>query len=113
MKSILVTFLLLIASMAFGQSIVSGSIGMQAPFTNTVVMPDHAEHASQHAMGTEQNLYGSHLTTLAQGERPLWEFGDNKNERPLGDIAREYRAVSLYDLLHPDASKKAVITLEK
>jgi hypothetical protein len=52
---------------------------------------DHVQHATEHAMGQESSLLGSSAYTYAQGERPLWEFGTDKHETPLGDVARAFR----------------------
>ncbi len=92
MKStILIAFLLLIASMAFGQNMGGMSGGMQAPYTNTYVMPEHPEHASQHSMATEQSLLGNSPVSSAHGERPLSDFGLVTPEVSLGAVARAYR----------------------
>lgn len=80
--------MLLLCSAAHAQV---ASSGQQAPYTNTVVMPDHAAHATQTEMRAEQSLLGSNGVTTAHGERPLWEFADNTPVKPLGDVAREYR----------------------
>jgi hypothetical protein len=102
MKTTFAVLFMLCAASAFGQ----GSISAQ-PVVYTV--PDHAEHAAPHDMGSEQSLLGGsgQAVTFAQGERPLWEFGPVKPpEPPLGDIARAYRKEKL-------TAKKAEIILEK
>ncbi len=94
---------------AQGQSVAGGGGSIQAPYSNTVVMPDHAAHATQHDMATEQTLLGNNAVTEAHGERPLWDFPDDRvPEKPLGTVAREYR-----EGLNYTNRKKAVITLEK
>ncbi|MFZ0774831.1 MAG: hypothetical protein WCA49_14380 [Candidatus Sulfotelmatobacter sp.] len=87
MKTTIIALCFLCASAAFAQS---------APVltNNPQVMQfqEHVSHASQHAMGQELTLLGSSSPyTYAQGERPLWEFGSDKQEIPLGDVARAYR----------------------
>ncbi|MGA7401018.1 MAG: hypothetical protein WCC99_02750 [Candidatus Sulfotelmatobacter sp.] len=88
MKTLIVAFCLLSATAAFGQiaSVLSNN-------PQPTVVPDHPQHATEHAMATETSLFGtSSAYTYAQGERPVWEFGSSgKQEVPLGDIARAYR----------------------
>jgi hypothetical protein len=103
-----VAIVICFASLGHAQSLAGAGSGQQAPTSNTYVMQEHPQHASQHDMATEQSLYNSGSVTTAHGERPLWEFGSDKVERPLGDIAREYRTGAIYT-----NRKKAVITLEK
>jgi hypothetical protein len=78
----------LLSAVAFGQSgaVLSNQVSV-------FQIPDHIEHADQHAMATEQSLVGSAFNTYtyAQGERPLWEFGPVSVPVPLGDVARAYR----------------------
>jgi hypothetical protein len=69
-------------------------------------MADHVQHASQHAMAQETSLLGNSSYAYAQGERPLWEFPSDKQETPLGDVARAYRKEHA-------ATAKAVKTLDK
>jgi hypothetical protein len=103
MKTIFAVLFILCAASAFGQ--VAGSISSQ-PIVLT--LPEHVEHAAPHDMGTETSLLGGtgQSVTVAQGERPLWEFGPVKQEVPLGDVARAYRKQKL-------TAKKAEIILEK
>lgn len=56
-----------------------------------VQVPSHPEHAAQKPMAQENNLLGTSTLTIAQGERPLWEFATSVNAIPLGDIARMLR----------------------
>lgn len=91
---LLVVLVLMVGSVAWGQ--VGGSVA-QAPVNGPSYTPQsNAQHASQHDMATEQSLYGTNNVTTAHGERPLWEFGSDRVERPLGDVAREYRQQWLY-----------------
>jgi hypothetical protein len=87
MKITIVTLALccLCATAAFGQV---GQVlsNISAP----VVIPDHPQHASAHAMGEESNLLGSSTYSYGQGEQPLWEFGTDTHDTPLGDVARAY-----------------------
>ena len=59
-------------------------------------------------MATEHSLVGGGASTYsyAQGERPLWEFGEIKEQIPLGDVARSVRKEKL-------SAKKAEIIFEK
>ena len=103
MKNILVLLFLLFAATAFGQ--VGASISNHV---QPLQMSDNPAHAEQHEMAQERSLVGgmSGTYTVAQGERPLWEFGPVSVPVPLGDIAREYRKEKL-------AAKKAEIVFEK
>ena len=106
MKSLLVTLLLtftfLAVPAALGQNV--GSISSQV---QPVYVPDHPQHATQHAMAAEHSLVGStEAYSYAQGERPLWEFGPFSEPTPLGDVAREVRKEKL-------TAKKATIIFEK
>jgi hypothetical protein len=86
MKTTIFALCFLCATAAFGQNAPVLSNNPQL-----TEVPDHPQHASQHAMGQESSLLGTSSYTYAQGERPLWEFGTDKHETPLGDIARAYR----------------------
>jgi len=106
MKSLLVTLLLTFTFLAvpgaLGQNV--GSISSQV---QPVYVPDHPQHATQHAMAAEHSLVGStEAYSYAQGERPLWEFGPFSEPTPLGDVAREVRKEKL-------TAKKATIIFEK
>lgn len=87
MKITIVAICFLCATAAFAQA-------GQAAISNTsqpMVMVDHPQHASVHAMADETSLLGSSAYSYAQGEQPLWEFGSDKHEVSLGDVARAYR----------------------
>jgi hypothetical protein len=86
MKTLLFVACILVATAAFGQS--AAVIPSQA---YPVYIPDHPQHASQHAMASEQTILETNCNISAHGERPLWEFATPRVERPLGDIARELR----------------------
>jgi hypothetical protein len=90
MKIALSVLFILVAAAAFGQ--VSGAISAQ---TQMLQLPDHPQHADQHALATEQSLLGSGSVTTAHGERPLWEFGSASAPQPLGDVARALRKEKL------------------
>lgn len=93
-------FVLCCAASAFGQ-VAASSISSQP---SMVVMAEHNEHASQHDMAREQNLFGfTSPYSYAQGEQPLWEFPSDKPVTPLGDIARSLRKE------HETAKKAEVI----
>jgi hypothetical protein len=81
--------------------------GQQGVYTNTVQIADHPQHADQHDLRQEVSLLGSNGVSSAHGERPLWEFGSEKAETPLGDVARYYRKLALY------GTEKARIRWEK
>jgi hypothetical protein len=102
MKTTFVVLFTLCAVSAFGQS-VSGSLSSQV---SVFQIPDHPQHAYMHEMGVEQSLVGGGSYTYAQGERPLWEFGEVSHQTPLGDIARAYRK-------EKQTAKKAEIVFEK
>jgi hypothetical protein len=104
MKTMLIVLCVLCAATAVGQA-GTGAISAQ-PYVPQ--FPDHTQHASQHAMATEQPLVGGGNETyvVAHGERPLWEFGPVKEEPSLGDVARAYRKQKL-------TGKKAEIVFEK
>ena len=101
MKTTFVALFILCAASAFGQ--VGGAISSQV---SVLELPDHPQHASMHEMGVEQSLVGGGTYTYAQGERPLWEFGELKHEPALGDVARAYRKEKM-------TAKKAEIVFEK
>jgi hypothetical protein len=54
-----------------------------------IQMPDHPQHASEHAMALESSLFGSNSPyTYAQGEVALADLVSPVYHTPLGDIAR-------------------------
>src|ERR1700722_1940349 len=85
-------FFLFAAAAAFGQA---------APvLSNTpsqINVPEHPQHASQHAMADETSLLGNTQYSYAQGEQPLTDFATAKVEIPLGDVARAYRQGHVLD----------------
>lgn len=101
--TILARFLcLLCATSAFAQS-----AGVLTGTPQPMQMSEHPQHASQHSMAQESNLFGSNPYSYAKGEQPLSEFGSGpRYETPLGDVARAYRKE------HASATK-AVKALEK
>jgi hypothetical protein len=101
MKTTLIALFLFCAVSAFGQ--VAGSISSTAQPQS---VPEHPLHADIHAMATEQSLVGGGSYTYAQGERPVWEFGEIVHEPALGDVARAYRK-------EKSTAKKAEIVFEK
>lgn len=86
-KATLLMLCLLCATAALGQT--AGGVLSSEP--QLFRPPDHALHASQQAMATEQSLLQCSSYTIVQGERPLWEFGPTPREVPLGDVARMLR----------------------
>lgn len=102
MKTAMFALCFLCATACFGQ--VAGSISSTAQPT---YVPDHPQHASQHALAQESSLLDSNTYSYAQGERPLSEFvSAPARETPLGDIARAYKKE------HP-ALAKSVKALEQ
>ena len=101
MKTAMFALCFLCATACFGQ--VAGSISSTAQPT---YVPDHPQHASQHALAQESSLLDSNTYSYAQGEQPVVEFGSLKQETPLGDVARAYRKEKL-------AARKAEIVFEK
>jgi hypothetical protein len=104
MKITLFMLFLLVTASAFGQAI--GGVSSEAHMTQ---IPDHPQHADQHALAAEHSLVGGGGFSYAQGERPLWEFGPVPQQQPptpLGDVARAFRK-------EKPAVKKAEIVLEK
>lgn len=105
MKTILLILMILFASVAWSQT--SAAVLSNQP--QVIRMTEHPMHAEATPMACEHPLVGGGpgTYTVAQGERPLWEFGPvSEPERPLGDVARDYRKGR-------QAAKKAEITLEK
>jgi hypothetical protein len=99
----LLTFVMISGSAAHAQ--VGSSISSQPNFTE---FSEHVEHATPHAMATENSLVGgiANAYSYAQGERPLWEFGPVSQAKPLGDVTREVRAQKL-------TARKAEIIFEQ
>lgn len=92
MKITILAFCLLAAASAFGQANVLSNV--PAP----MVMNEHPEHASVHAMAQESSLLECSTYSYAKGEQPLWEFGSgSRYETPLGDVARAYRKGHVLD----------------
>jgi len=103
MKIAFFVLLILCTASAMGQAGASAASSQASMLS----MPEHPEHASQHALAQEQSLLGAASAySVAQGERPLWEFGPVSEPVPLGDVARAYRKEKL-------AAKKAEFVFEK
>ncbi|HTS34574.1 MAG TPA: hypothetical protein VMH04_02815 [Candidatus Solibacter sp.] len=101
MKTIFVVLLMLCTASCFAQY---GSISAQA---QPIAIPDHPQHADIHEMAQERPIVGGGTYVVAQGERPLYEFGPvGPPPTPLGDVARAYRK-------EKQATKKAEIVFEK
>jgi hypothetical protein len=103
MKITLTVLFILVAAAAFGQ--VFAAISAE---TQMLQLPDHPQHADQHALASEQSLLGCGFVTTAQGERPLSDFGSDSPQpsTSLGDIARALRKAKM-------VVKKADIIFEK
>jgi len=87
MKTLFFALCLLAATGAFGQT--TSVIPSQA---YPITIPDHPEHASQHAMAGEQYILENSCNPSAHGERPLWEVAPPPRVvTPLGDVARDLR----------------------
>jgi hypothetical protein len=93
MKIAIVALCFLCATAAFAQVGQTALSNLPQP----IVMADHPQHASAHAMGDEVSLLGCSTYSYGQGEQPLWEFGSDRHEVPLGDIARAYRQGHVLD----------------
>jgi hypothetical protein len=76
----------LCATAAFGQT-----ASVLSSYAQPTVMPEHLQHASEHALAKETSLLSTSTYGYAQGEQPLVEFGTLPYETPLGDVARAYR----------------------
>lgn len=85
----ILTIIFLFASLGHAQ--IAGS-SVQPVNGPSYSVPDHPQHASQADLRHETSLLGNNSITYAQGERPMWEFGPISVPKPLGDVAREYRA---------------------
>jgi hypothetical protein len=104
MKTTIFVLLFLSAAAAFGQ----GSAGGAALSSEPMVLQfrSHAKRATSQGMGSGQDLLEKSKLLYARGERPVWEFLLEKQEIPLGDVARMFREE------HATA-KKATHVLEK
>ena len=85
----ILTIIFLFASLGHAQIAGSSVQPLNGP---SYSVPDHPQHASQHDLRPEVSLIGGSNYTYAQGERPLSDFPETKYVKPLGDVAREYRA---------------------
>ncbi|MGB8911437.1 MAG: hypothetical protein WCC85_04135, partial [Candidatus Sulfotelmatobacter sp.] len=101
MKITIFALCIFCATAAFGQT--SASVLSNTP--QPTIVPDHPQHASQHAMAQESSLLGTSAYSYAEGEQPVVDFGSLKQETPLGDVARAYRKGHVLE-------KKAVVVLE-
>ena len=99
MKTLFGTFVILCATSAFSQNVVTSDV-------QPLRMNDHPQHASQHAMAQESSLFGGSTYSYAKGEVPLAELGSPIAYVPLGDLAREARKEHAND-------RKAVRVFEK
>jgi hypothetical protein len=90
MKISILAVCLLCAATAVAQAggMSAASVSSQV---SSVSFQSHEAFASQHAMGTEQNILESSTYSYAQGERPLWEVAPISHPTPLGDSARMIR----------------------
>jgi hypothetical protein len=86
MKRLLLTFLLLSASAAFGQFYGNHIDATPQPYH----APDHTAHASYATMTEEHGIVGGGGFTFGQGERPVSDF-PQMAATPLGDTARELK----------------------
>ena len=85
-------FFLFAAAAAFGQT---ANVLSNTP--QQISVPEHPQHASQHAMAEESSLLGTSAYSYARGEQPLTDFVTAKVEVPLGDVARAYRQGHVLD----------------
>jgi hypothetical protein len=86
MKMMLALAVLLFATAAFTQTapVLYGD-------AHPVALPSHPEHASVHAMATPTYILGGGGVEFARGVRPLWQVAGERDEMPLGDVARLLR----------------------
>lgn len=103
MKTTLLVFTIFCSAGAFAQG-----YGATSSEAHPMQIMGHPLQASQGTMGAEHSLVGGGPSTYsyAQGERPLWEFGEIKPQAPLGDVARAVRK-------EKETAKKAEIVFEK
>jgi hypothetical protein len=85
--TVLILFLFGIAAHAQ----VGGSVGSAPMNGGEYAPPSHVATATQHDLAPQVSLLGSNSVTVAQGEQPLWQFGELKVEPALGTVAKEYR----------------------
>ena len=86
MKATLLVLCFFAATAAFAQSSVGAALLNNEPVM--VAFTSHDGHASQHEMGSAQNLLEPSSYVHARGERPLWEVASPSQGAPLGDSAR-------------------------
>src|ERR1700722_3576699 len=99
MKTVLGTLVILCATSAFSQSVISSEV-------QPLRFSEHPQHASQHAMAQESSLFENSSYSYAKGEVPLSELGSPIYFVPLGDLARAARKEHAND-------RKAQKVLEK
>lgn len=87
MRSLLCAVCLFFATAAFAQQTAPVLSSIPTP----MIMMDHSQHATQHAMAQETTLLDTSVYSYAKGEVPLSDLGFIEYETPLGDIARAFR----------------------
>jgi len=104
MKTTIFVLCFLGATAAFGQ----GSHGGSALSAEPMVFQfrSHAKRASHQGLGMWQDLLEPSKIQYARGEQPVWQYMPEKQEMPLGDVARMYREEHL-------TAKKASKVVEK
>jgi len=107
MKTIFVLFVVLLSVGAFGQCCqqMNAPTIPPAQLGTTWTTVDHPMRATRHSLAVEQDLRELGGSTMAQGERPVWEVV-SFDSISLGEAAREYRKEHL-------AAPKAQIVWEK
>lgn len=85
---VLCFFVAISATAAFSQS--NGTV-LSSEINSGITFTSHQMRASQQPATLEQSLLTNSANISGHGERPLWEFAQPKEEKPLGDVAREYR----------------------
>ena len=86
MKTAFLVLCLLLTPAAFGQYVATSVSSQPQPYR----APTHPQHASVHALATEQYVLGGTTYTSAQGERPTWELPQAPTQS-LGETARILR----------------------
>jgi hypothetical protein len=98
MKTLLGTLLVLCATSAFSQNIISSEV-------RPLRFSEHPEHASRQALANESSLLESSSISYYKGEVPLADLGSPIYYVPLGDLARSAKKEHIND-------RKAVKSLE-
>jgi hypothetical protein len=86
MKTTLLVLCVLMTTAAFGQ-LYGGGLNSQVQVFHAAEHPGHAGYTS---MAQETSVVGGGGYTIAQGERPTWDF-PQAPQKSLGEAARELK----------------------